>query len=35
MSSNHGSPGISGGGQSAGGGGGANIARPISTIFPN
>lgn len=32
---NHGSPGISGNGQSAGGGGGANIAMPYIYKFPN
>jgi xanthine dehydrogenase YagR molybdenum-binding subunit len=32
---NHGSPGISGGGKSAGGGGGASIATPYLYNFPN
>jgi xanthine dehydrogenase YagR molybdenum-binding subunit len=32
---NHGSPGISGGGKSAGGGGGASIATPYLYKFPN
>jgi xanthine dehydrogenase YagR molybdenum-binding subunit len=32
---NHGSPGVSGGGQTAGGGGGANIATPYIYHFPN